>query len=70
MREEKCVQSLESCPDGILTFLDEDRSYNPKIRFDLWKRQGGKCAITGQIIDAIDVCNDILQKKMRNTNMK
>ena len=57
VREEKCVQSLESCPDDILMFLDEDRCYNPKIRFDLWKKQGGKCAITGETIDAIDVCN-------------
>ena len=57
IREEECVKSLESIPDGILTYLDGDRNYNPKIRFFLWKRQDGKCALTKEKIAAIDVCN-------------
>ena len=57
IREEECVKSLEAIPDGILTYLDGDRNYDPKIRFILWKRQDGKCALTGEKIAAIDVCN-------------
>ena len=57
IREEECVKSLESIPDGILTYLDGYRNYNPKIRFFLWKRQDGKCALTKEKIAAIDVCN-------------
>jgi len=57
IREEKAVASLESIPDGILTYLDDERSYDPKIRFILWKRQNGKCALTEEKIAAIDVCN-------------
>lgn len=57
IREEKPVASLESIPDGILTYLDDERSYDPKIRFILWKRQKGKCALTDEKIAAIDVCN-------------
>lgn len=52
IRERKQIESLQDVPDGLLTFKDKDRNYDPKIRFTLWKKQGGKCAITGDDIEA------------------
>ena len=51
IRFEKLVDSISSIPDNILTFRDTERRYDPKIRFSLWKAQGGKCALTGESID-------------------
>lgn len=48
----KLVDSISSTPDNILTFRDKDRKYDPKIRFSLWKSQGGRCVLTGEPIDA------------------
>ena len=56
-REEILLASLTEIEEGVLTFLDKKRNYDPKIRFILWERQGKKCAITGEEITAIDVCN-------------
>ena len=56
-REEKLIDSISQVPDGILTFRDKDRNYDPKIRFKLWKRQEGKCAITQKEIEARHILN-------------
>ena len=45
------IDSISEVPDGILTFRDTNRNYNPKIRYTLWKRQDGKCSITGKEIE-------------------
>ncbi len=45
------IDSISEVPDGILTFRDTNRNYDPKIRYTLWKRQEGKCSITGKEIE-------------------
>jgi len=50
IREDILIDSISEVPDGILTFRDTNRNYNPKIRYTLWKRQDGKCSITGKQI--------------------
>ena len=57
IREEKLIDSISQVPDGILTFRDTERNYDPKIRYILWKRQNGLCAITGEEIDARHILN-------------
>jgi hypothetical protein len=57
IREEKLIDSISQVPDGILTFRDTERNYDPKIRYILWKRQNGLCAITGEKIDARHILN-------------
>ena len=39
IREDILIDSISEVPDGILTFRDVNRNYNPKIRYTLWKRQ-------------------------------
>lgn len=51
LREDMLIDSISEVPDGILTFRDTNRNYNPKIRYTLWKRQDGKCSITGKEIE-------------------
>ena len=51
IREDILIDSISEVPDGILTFRDVNRNYNPKIRYTLWKRQDGKCSITGKEIE-------------------
>lgn len=57
LREAILVESLKDIDEGILTSLDSTRNYDSTIRFTLWKRQDGKCAITGEPISPIQVCN-------------
>jgi len=57
IREEKLIQSLSECPDGVITFRDRDRSFDAKIRRVLWEQQDGKCAITDTEIPFSDVFN-------------
>ena len=51
IREDTLVESISEVPDGVLTFKDTNRNYDPKIRYTLWKRQEGKCSITGNEIE-------------------
>lgn len=51
IREGKQIESLQDVPDNLLTFKDEDRNFDLKIKFQLWQRQDGKCAITGNEIE-------------------
>jgi len=57
LRESILVESLKNIDEGILTYLDPVRNFSTTIRFTLWARQDGKCAITGDPISPIDVCN-------------
>ena len=57
IRESILIESLKDIDEGILTYLDPVRNFSPTMRFTLWKRQGGKCAITGEPISPIEVCN-------------
>ena len=57
IREEKLINSVSEVPDGILTFRDTNRNYDPKIRYVLWKRQDGKCAITEKYIEPRHILN-------------
>jgi len=52
IRLDKLIDSISSAPDNVLTFRDKDRKYDPKIRYSLWKAQEGRCALTGEPIDA------------------
>jgi hypothetical protein len=55
IREEKLVQSLADCAAGVVTFRDTERSFNPKLRRQLWIKQEGRCALTDTEIPFIDV---------------
>lgn len=55
IRQEKLIESLKDIDDGVLSFRDEDRFYDPKIRYQLWKRQNGFCAITGEYIEPLHI---------------
>ena len=57
IRERELIDSISKVPDGILTFRDKERNYDPKIRYVLWKRQDGKCAITGKEIEPRHILN-------------
>ena len=57
IREEKLIQSLSECPEGVITFRDADRSFDPKVRRLLWEKQDGKCALTDKEIPFLDVFN-------------
>lgn len=57
IRERILIESLKDIDEGILTYLDPVRNFSPTIRFTLWKRQDGKCAISGKPITPIQVCN-------------
>ena len=57
IRQEKLVESLKEIADGVVTFRDTDRFYDPKVRYSLWKRQEGRCALTGKDIAPIDIWN-------------
>lgn len=57
IREQKLIDSIAQIPDGILTFRDKERNYDPKIRYTLWKRQNGLCAITNEEIPARHILN-------------
>ena len=57
IREQKLIDSISEVPDGVLTFRDTERNYDPKIRYTLWKRQNGLCAISKKEIDARHILN-------------
>lgn len=57
IREEKLIDSISQVPDDILTFRDTERNYDPKIRYILWLRQNGLCAISKEKIDARHILN-------------
>lgn len=40
---------------GVITSVDEKRTYNDKQRFELWKKQGGVCALTGEPIPSWEI---------------
>ena len=57
IRERELINSISKVPDGILTFRDKERNYDPKVRYILWKLQDGKCAITGKEIEPRHILN-------------
>ena len=57
IRERELIDSISKVPDGVLTIRDTERNYDPKIRYILWKRQDGKCAITGKEIEPRHILN-------------
>ena len=57
IREQKLIDSISEVPDGVLTFRDTERNYDPKIRYTLSKRQNGLCAISKKEIDARHILN-------------
>jgi len=57
IRERELIDSISKVPDGVLTMRDTERNYDPKIRYILWKRQDGKCAITGKEIEPRHILN-------------
>jgi len=57
IRERELIDSISKVPDGVLTMRDTERNYDPKVRYILWKRQDGKCAITGKEIEPRHILN-------------
>ena len=56
-KRKELIDSISKVPDGVLTMRDTERNYDPKIRYILWKRQDGKCAITGKEIEPRHILN-------------
>ena len=46
LRYGRLVESLGNIPDGIVTWRDKDRLFDPKKRYAFWKRQKGICPLT------------------------
>ena len=40
------IESLSTIPDGVVTFRDETRVFDYKLRYKFWKRQGGICPLS------------------------
>ena len=40
------IESLSTIPDGVVTFRDETRAFDYKLRYKFWKRQGGICPLS------------------------
>jgi len=57
IREKMLIESVGKVPDGVLTFRDTERNYDPKIRYTLWKRQNGLCEISKKKIDPRHILN-------------
>jgi len=51
IRQNMLIESLGECPDGILTFRDTERNFDPKLRYFFWKRQEGMCPLKNIYIE-------------------
>lgn len=51
IRYDMLVESIGTIPDGVVTFRDRDRSFNPKLRYVFWKRQNGNCPLKNEYIE-------------------
>ena len=51
IRYDFLVESLGTIPDGVVTFRDRDRTFDPKLRYTFWKRQDGICPLEEKYIE-------------------
>ena len=51
IRRDMLIESLSSIDDGVITFRDEKRTFDYKLRYVFWKRQEGICPLTLQKIE-------------------
>jgi hypothetical protein len=51
IRYDRLVESLGTIPEGVVTFLDRERDFNPKLRYLFWKRQEGECPLSQKYIE-------------------
>jgi hypothetical protein len=51
IRYDFLVESLGTIPDGVVTFRDRDRTFDPKLRYTFWKRQEGICPLEKKYIE-------------------
>jgi len=51
IRYDFLVESLGTIPDGVVTFRDRDRAFDPKLRYTFWKRQEGYCPLRNKYIE-------------------
>ena len=45
------IESISTIPDNVVTFRDETRAFDYKLRYKFWKRQGGICPLKGEKIE-------------------
>lgn len=51
------LQDLVNISSSIVTELDADRLFSSIQRVQLWKKQGGKCSLTGKVIPKEEIQN-------------
>ena len=45
------IESISTIPDNVVTFRDETRAFDYKLRYKFWKRQDGICPLKGKYIE-------------------
>tara|TARA_R110001583_G_scaffold130456_1_gene282197 strand:+ start:318 stop:1757 length:1440 start_codon:yes stop_codon:yes gene_type:complete len=51
IRLDMLIESLSTIPEGVVTFRDEVRAFDSKLRYKFWKRQDGICPLMGEYIE-------------------
>ena len=51
IRQNMLIESLGLVSDGILSFRDRERNFDPKLRYFFWKRQEGMCPLKNTKIE-------------------